>query len=301
MQKSIIKLTKYFFIATICITLIGASFYFYRLAQRSPQTNFEKKLWQGVLYRRIATDKPHDILIHLIEIDLSKKGVSFFVSPPGKPEKFDINAQTTSLFLKENNLQLAINGSFFTPFHSRGPFDYYPHNGDPVDVLGLAISSSNTYSKDFPDWAVFCVSDQQAHISQTGCQPETQHAISGKELIVKQGLLNTKHITSRYATSSQPRSALAVNKEHSKVWFIVVDGRQKGYSEGVNLNTLGELLISYGAYNAINLDGGGSSTLVTLQAGKAQLLNAPFHTKIPMNERPVANHLGVYALPLSIK
>lgn len=241
------------------------------------------------------------MMIHVVEINLTTKGIHFLVSPPGEPKKFDINAQTTSLFLERNKLQLAINGSFFTPFHSRGPFNYYPHNGDPVDTLGLAISTGKIYSNDFPDWAVFCAEKNHASISENGCQKGTQQAISGKELIVKQGQQNTSHINSNYAKSLQPRSTIAINHEKTKVWFVVVDGRQKDYSEGISLNDLSKLLINLGAYNAINMDGGGSSTLVTQLSEKTSLLNAPFHTKIPMNERPVANHLGVYALPISRK
>jgi hypothetical protein len=32
--------------------------------------------------------------------------------------------------------------------------------------------------------------------------------------------------------------------------------------------------------------------------GKAKVLNSPIHTRVPMRQRPVANHLGVYALPI---
>lgn len=299
MRKTIIKSIQYLFILSIAITFMGASFYFYRLASRPQQSNFEEVLWQGVHYRRIVKKAPHKMMIHIVAIDLTRKGIRFLVSPPGKPSKLDINAQTTSLFLEEHKVQIAINGSFFTPFHSHGPFNYYPHNGDPVDTLGLAISSGNVYSNDFPDWAVFCATKNQVTISKDGCNAGTQHAIAGKELIVKHGLLNTTHINTRYAKGLHPRSAIAINQDKTQVWFVVVDGRQKDYSQGMSLNELGKLLISLGAYNAINMDGGGSSTLVTQNKEKASLLNAPFHTKIPMNERPVANHLGVYALPLS--
>lgn len=52
-----------------------------------------------------------------------------------------------------------------------------------------------------------------------------------------------------------------------------------------------------GVYSALNLDGGGSTTLVTETASGITPLNAPIHTKIPMRERPIANHIGFYALP----
>jgi hypothetical protein len=49
------------------------------------------------------------------------------------------------------------------------------------------------------------------------------------------------------------------------------------------------------SYTAINLDGGGSSTLVIENVqGRPQILNAPIHASIPGVERPVGNHLGVW-------
>jgi hypothetical protein len=52
-----------------------------------------------------------------------------------------------------------------------------------------------------------------------------------------------------------------------------------------------------GAYKALNLDGGGSTTLVVADSGGTRSLNSPIHTRIPMRQRPVANHLGFYARP----
>jgi hypothetical protein len=53
---------------------------------------------------------------------------------------------------------------------------------------------------------------------------------------------------------------------------------------------------AYGAMNAMNLDGGGSSTLVLRNAlGIVEVVNSPIQTGIPGRERPVRNHLGVFA------
>ncbi len=43
--------------------------------------------------------------------------------------------------------------------------------------------------------------------------------------------------------------------------FVVVDGRQSGYSEGVTLTELADIMVDLGATTAYNLDGGGSSTM----------------------------------------
>ena len=61
---------------------------------------------------------------------------------------------------------------------------------------------------------------------------------------------------------------------------------------------LPSIVLELGAETALNLDGGGSSTLVMAGHWGPRALNAPFHTRIPMRQRSVANHLGVYALPL---
>ncbi|AYF99321.1 phosphodiester glycosidase family protein [Protaetiibacter intestinalis] len=59
---------------------------------------------------------------------------------------------------------------------------------------------------------------------------------------------------------AQPRTAVGVIDDNHLV-FVVVDGRQKGYSEGVTLGRLADIMISLGASTAYNLDGGGSSTM----------------------------------------
>ncbi len=58
----------------------------------------------------------------------------------------------------------------------------------------------------------------------------------------------------------EPRTAIAQLGPLHYLW-VVVDGRQDGYSQGVSLARLQEIMISHGAVTAFNLDGGGSSTL----------------------------------------
>jgi exopolysaccharide biosynthesis protein len=53
--------------------------------------------------------------------------------------------------------------------------------------------------------------------------------------------------------------------------LVTVDGRQKGYSIGMALRQLAELLLEFGAVDAINLDGGGSTTMVV----DGKLINKP--------------------------
>jgi exopolysaccharide biosynthesis protein len=68
----------------------------------------------------------------------------------------------------------------------------------------------------------------------------------------------------------QPRTAVGVIDDNHLV-FVVVDGRQEGYSEGVTLPGLADIMLSLGATTAYNLDGGGSSTMYF----NGQVINSP--------------------------
>jgi hypothetical protein len=58
----------------------------------------------------------------------------------------------------------------------------------------------------------------------------------------------------------QPRTAIGIVDENRLV-FVVVDGRDTGYSRGATLPELAEIMLGLGAQTAYNLDGGGSSTM----------------------------------------
>ncbi len=83
-------------------------------------------------------------------------------------------------------------------------------------------------------------------------------------------------------STKEPRTAIGqIDTGHYIV--IVVDGRRKGYSQGISLQGLQQLFLEYGAKTAFNLDGGGSATLVF----QGEVINKPSGGK----QRPVADIL----------
>lgn len=58
-----------------------------------------------------------------------------------------------------------------------------------------------------------------------------------------------------------PRSAIG-QRQDGIVLLLVIDGRRPGHSLGVDMVELTNIMLKYGAYNASNLDGGGSSSMV---------------------------------------
>jgi hypothetical protein len=81
-----------------------------------------------------------------------------------------------------------------------------------------------------------------------------------------------------------PRTAVGRTKQGEVLW-ITVDGRQP-HSQGASLSELAQIMARYGAVDAINLDGGGSTTLVV----RNLIVNSPSDG----TERPVSNAWLVY-------
>jgi hypothetical protein len=63
----------------------------------------------------------------------------------------------------------------------------------------------------------------------------------------------------------EPRTAVGFT-ENNEVYFVVVDGRRFEYSNGMSLSEVAEIFMALGVKDATNLDGGGSSTFVTLHS-----------------------------------
>lgn len=88
-----------------------------------------------------------------------------------------------------------------------------------------------------------------------------------------------------FMTTSHPRTAVGITAD-GKLIFATVDGRQT-ISGGMSLPQLAQMMKSQGCTDAINLDGGGSTTMATPNG----VLNSPSEG----TERPVANALAVFA------
>ena len=100
----------------------------------------------------------------------------------------------------------------------------------------------------------------------------SEFMLAGGPLLVKDGKVNlTMDPDSYRAAEKAPRTAVAVDKTGEKVYFITVDGRQNGYSRGMNLQEFAEYLADLGVDSALNLDGGGSTTMAARFPGDFDL------------------------------
>jgi hypothetical protein len=247
--------------------------------------------YKGVEYTKVVTDNPRTLVYHVIKIKMQTSGIKFLVTPADNPgASKPLNARTTEEFAEEFGVQLAINGDAFYPWFDLSLVGYKPHSGDSVNVYGYAASDGVVYSEDSNNQPTLFF--HRSGVARFEIPPtNVYHAISGVQKILAAGEVPDD----LKAYSPDPRTAVGLNNGGNMLIIVIVDGRQTGFSEGVTLIELANIMKQNGARDAINLDGGGSSTLVIQnEKGDYGVVNSPIHQGIPGNQRPVANHLGVY-------
>ncbi|MGW1819029.1 phosphodiester glycosidase family protein [Streptomyces sp. NPDC002125] len=121
-----------------------------------------------------------------------------------------------------------------------------------------------------------------------GAVPRT--AVGGRELLVVDGV--AQNHDGEGNNTAAPRTAVGFSKDGRTMQVVTVDGRQAD-SGGVTLTELGAMMRGAGSYSALNLDGGGSSTLVAREPGsdELQVENSPSDG----SERTVPNGLALTA------
>lgn len=127
-------------------------------------------------------------------------------------------------------------------------------------------------------------------------KPNLDFAVAGAPRLLVDGQLSTELETRQDARQRNPRTAVGI--KDNKLYMVTVDGRQPGYSDGMNLYEMAEFFLGQGVKDAINLDGGGSTTMVVRKQGDAaaKLVNSPSDGR----ERHVGNSIQLVSVaPLS--
>jgi exopolysaccharide biosynthesis protein len=127
--------------------------------------------------------------------------------------------------------------------------------------------------------------------SQADQWKQANSIIGGGPQLIKDGHVEitsaAEKILPAFVNDGHPRTAIAKLKS-GQLLLVTVDGRQPGESIGMSLTMLADLLLEFDAVEAINLDGGGSTTMVI----KNKVVNRPSDAT---GERPVSDAILVYA------
>ena len=239
--------------------------------------------WQlprGVLYTHSVRQEPRPLHIHVITIDLRTEGLSFRVSPGMDP---DGEGPAEAMLTPPNQLATdtkavaAINTSAWEmlPDPVTGKKPGYIAGGW-ANILGWVQNGEQIISKPQAGyWSLWMDESEKVFIGQIVSEeklnqkaPNAKWAVSGFRGILADGKVLVEASEVRH-----PRTAVGITSDHRTLVWIVVDGRQNGYSEGVSEEELARLLLEQQCEHGINLDGGGSSSM-WLRNAKSELSTA---------------------------
>jgi len=190
----------------------------------------------------------------------------------------------TSDFARNNLAVAAINGSFFD-MKNGGSVTYLESDGKMID-------STRSKNKLTINGAIVIGLNDSIHIEPSRGDHFYETSLKEEDVIVSGPLLIYHGVPENlpdvpFVVLRHPRTCLCETRE--TLLFATIDGRREE-AQGMSLFELQKFLISLGCIHAINLDGGGSTTMWGLMNGNGQILNQPSD---PSGERPVANALVI--------
>ena len=245
-----------------------------------------KPIFRGVEMCQGSTKIPRLLQVRAVRVDLREPTIDFLVTPRIDGGMRAWGGRTTSEFLTEFKCQVALNGSVFDVFAKK--------RGDPIHVQGLSLSRGDFYLSTNRWDALLISTNHQAWLARSAADPGgAYNGLSGFYALLVDGRNNGG------MKDHHPRSAVGVSRNGRYLILMTIDGRQPGYSESASTGETAEWIRKLGAYNALNLDGGGSTALVIEGPdGAPETLNRPCGSP-PGAQRRVANHFGVFAQRLA--
>ncbi|MFN5272277.1 MAG: phosphodiester glycosidase family protein [Planctomycetota bacterium] len=236
------------------------------LAQDKPQESW--RLPTGVGYEHIVRKEPRPLHIHVLQIDTQAPDLSFDVAAGDDPDgdgPAEVALAHPRDLAKKVNAIAAINTSAWAmltdPQTGKKP-GYIV--GGAADISGWVSQADRLISPPQGGyWSVWMDASKRIKIGTIASKEELQEkgvqakwAVSGFR-----GILKDSQVLVEPSQVRHPRTAVGLSKDGNQFVWMVVDGRQQGYSEGVSEEELAKLLIERGCSEGINLDGGGSSSM----------------------------------------
>jgi exopolysaccharide biosynthesis protein len=252
----------------------------------------------AVTYAHEKRDEPQ-LSIYVVKIDLTDPSVDLEVARGGEdpdgPGQWQTTLDEPADIAARERFDIAINGDFFAVEDVVDPATGKKrgyHEGQKALVIGPAMTDGTQWARaEKPRPALIINAARRGIIAEPKQLPrDAQQAIAGSHIVIKDGRKTTLPDTP-FSTSRHPRTAVGTADGGRTLVLVVVDGRRPGVSVGMTLAELADLMLKLGCEHALNLDGGGSSTLVMRnpELNQLQVINQPSGGK----QRAVANVLGV--------
>jgi len=248
----------------------------FKIGYTSPETNQPKqdKLLSSKIYSDGVTLNSYEAYLsqgttkyYVFDIEMTK--VEFFVSPQLSSRMY------VPMFLEKYKLNIAVNGDGFIS----------------TATTGFNSSEGKSYGKLGVEETLFI---NNKNLIERKIQNPIWNAISYPNRIVVDGKTPT---INKERSDIRGRTAFGYNKEQSKCYLFVCDGKDYYSTSGMNFWDVSERLISLGCDYGVMLDSGGSTTMAVMDNNKPIVIGEPcgedsvIAYEYPM--RRVANVLGI--------
>lgn len=283
------------------LTLIVLCSYALAFAQQTDSVQLVQARWSKQrIARKVKLITHH---FNAKELFSANQNISYLeIRNRGKSPVLAIGAEekllkTTSAFGEENQALAAINGSFFDM-----------KNGGSVDFIKISgkVMAENQLEKNGQrakhQQAALAIRDGKLAIKKWDGTANWEHHLSEEHVLLTGPLLalngqdETLDSTS-FSKSRHPRTAVGI-KANGRIVLLTVDGRNAN-AAGMSLTELAKTMKWLGCTSAVNLDGGGSTTLWVNGFPDAGVVNYPTDNKLwdHAGQRKVANVVLVKKRP----
>lgn len=182
---------------------------------------------------------------------------------------------------KKDILEVVVIDNTVSEVRKNSPSTVIPENG-------YVIASCNATTMEQMQNSFIAGQSVTLNIQLDFSPENVEWAFGALNYLVKDGQLNE---VSDQVLGTNPRTAIGFNKDNTEMIMVTIDGRNKNYV-GVKQTELAEIMLNLGAYNAVNMDGGGSTTMGVdfLRNSNVTVVNIPSDGR----ERKIASGVGVF-------
>lgn len=222
--------------------------------------------------------------ITLVATTADDKDSSISVSEEQVTAKAPLSAHLEAMQANRSNIKVlaGVNADFFHIRTNQMPCGVIYRNGRCIKG---SYDDQTTVFALLADGTARCMSAAEYEMLDKSLIRE---AVSGRQMLLDNGVQQSR------STRLEPRTAVGVTRDGKRLFILVADGRRKEYSNGLSYADMAQIFKRLGAYDAINLDGGGSSSFsIEVATGDFEPINRPSDRS---GERPVPNGLAVVEL-----
>jgi len=229
-----------------------------------------------VVYGHQVRDQPRPLQIHTLRIDLHDPRVEVFTMIGDDPDG-DGPAEAALTLPPQLAAQYgaigAVNACAWRHLPGTDEAERRKgwYHGLAVDIAGLAVADGRTRSAiESPRSAMWFDAQGAVHFDKP---TDADVVVYGGSDWIDRLLRDGEIVTAD--RQRHPRTMAGIDQAGRYLLFVVVDGRQPGYSEGITLVEGAQIMKDFGCHHATNLDGGGSSIMLVERDGALQIVNRP--------------------------